>query len=89
MIHENIIGGGSGAGSFGVDVAGEERKHKYLNMHLLMTKLCNRICLDDAGGGGSGGSLQFIGLVDVNDIEAQKAARKLQKLLMNYERGTF
>jgi len=67
------------------------KKNRYFHMHKLITKLSNRFCLDDdeGGAGGGGSKLQFIGLVDVQDENGLKAAKKLQKLLTNYERRDF
>ena len=91
QVYDNVTGK-SGGGGFGVDMAWEERREKYTEMHDVLVKLSNRICLEEdgeeGGQGGLGGSkLQFLGLVDVKDLGARKAASKVQSLLMKYERG--
>lgn len=90
MVHGNIL---SGMGK--VDVAGEERKQKFFSMHKIIARLSDRFCLEqteDIPEGGAAvdarsGSLQFLGLVDASDVQANAAAMELQKLLMKYERG--
>ncbi|GMH62317.1 hypothetical protein TL16_g12609 [Triparma laevis f. inornata] len=81
-VFETCMNGGSGVG---VDVEREAKLEKCLGCHKRMCGGGEDLDAKDDGGGGSG--IVFMGLVDLKDAGAKRAAKRLGGLLSKYKKG--
>mmetsp|Transcript_18047 Transcript_18047/g.36710 ORF Transcript_18047/g.36710 Transcript_18047/m.36710 type:complete len:871 (+) Transcript_18047:174-2786(+) len=82
----------SGATGVGIDVEREERLNKCLECHKSFAKLADKMVAElssdlESKEGDFSGGVQFMGLVDVNDSGAKRAAKRLAGLLTRYRAG--
>mmetsp|Transcript_11392 Transcript_11392/g.20712 ORF Transcript_11392/g.20712 Transcript_11392/m.20712 type:complete len:900 (+) Transcript_11392:327-3026(+) len=88
-VFETCMNGGSGVG---IDVEREERLNKCLGCHKSFAKLADRMCpgsedLEAKDDSMHSSGIVFMGLVDLKDAGAKRAAKRLGGLLLKYKKG--